>query len=200
MRTVLIGIALLAGAASVSAYAQERKWDLTPEIGFSHFSGTARDETTTPHVSASPSPSMSVGVRVDRAFGQVRVAMTLLYEETGLVEGSSDVTVTANNVLKLFAIHPEMSLPLFRVGNAAIRAHAGVAIDRWGPADEKARTRFGLLAGLGLESPLSRRVSLAIRWEGTSGKSMLIEDDLPAGFELRNTFHSRLGLGIRLGL
>ena len=197
---VLIGIALLAAVNSASAYAQERNWGLTPEIGFSHFSGTARDETSTPHVSASPSASMSVGVRVDRAFGQVRVALTLLYEETGLVEGNTDITVTANNVLKLSAVHPEISLPLLRLGNAAIRAHAGVAIDRWGPADEKARTRFGLLAGLGLESPLSRRVSLAIRWEGTAGKSMMVEGDLPAGFELRDTFHSRLALGLRLGL
>ncbi|HEV8123407.1 MAG TPA: hypothetical protein VGP80_04140 [Gemmatimonadales bacterium] len=200
MRTALTVIVLLAGAAPASGYAQERQWGLTPEIGFSHFSGTASDETTDQHVSASPSPSMSVGARLDRAFGRVRVALTLLYEETGLVEGNSDVTVTANNVLKLSAIHPEMSLQLFRLGNAAIRAHAGVAIDRWGPADEKARTRFGLLAGLDFESPVSHRVTLAIRWEGTSGKSMLIEDDLPAGFELHNTFHSRLALGLRLGL
>ncbi|MEP7326818.1 MAG: hypothetical protein ABI836_12775 [Gemmatimonadota bacterium] len=200
MRIVLTFAAILAAVVSHSASAQQRHWGITPEIGFSHFHGTARDETTNPEVSAGPSPSTSVGFRLDREIGRVRLGITLIYEETGLVEGNSDISVTANNVLKLLGLHPELSAAVLRLGRASVRAHAGAAIDKWSPADEPSRTRFGLLAGLTLESPLSSGANLSIRWEGTSSRSILAEDDLPAGFELHNTFHSRLGLGIRLGL
>ncbi len=200
MRIALTFAAILTALASHSAAAQHRGWGITPEIGFSHFRGTARDESTNPDVSAGPSASTSLGIRLDHAVGRVRLALTLLYEEAGLVEGNGEISVTANNVLKLFALHPELSAPLFQLGKASLRVHAGAAIDKWSPAEEDPRTRFGLLAGLSLETPLSGGASLSIRWEATSGRSVLAEEDLPAGFKLHNTFHSRLGLGIRLGL
>ena len=176
---------------------QDREWGIAPEIGFSHFSGSSADDTS---LSFRPSPSTSVGLRLDASVHGLVIAVGVLYEETGLMENGPSLAITAHNTIKLLAVHPEVSLRLLRLGAANLRLHVGIAINRWSLVDEKARSRLGGLGGFSVEAPIGARTTLQVRWEGSLSRSIFDEGDLPAGFKPRSTFHSRLGLGIRLGL
>lgn len=197
MRQVSAIAALMVLGVCGTLQSQDRGWGIAPEIGFSHFSGSSADDTS---LSFRPSPSTSVGVRLDASLHGFVIAVAVLYEETGLMENGPSLAITAHNTVKLLAIHPEVSLRLLGLGTAQLRLHGGVAINRWSIVDEKARTRLGGLGGLSVEAPIGARTTLQVRWEGSLSRSIFDEGDLPAEFKPRSTFHSRLGLGFRLGL
>lgn len=197
MQTRLALLAVLTmGVSSLSA--QSYHWGLTPEIGFSHWSGTAGEDST--DQSLRPSPSTSIGLRLDRTGKRIGWAVAILYEKTGIMETDAHLAVTFHDIIKLYALRPEVSLRLAQLGPTSLNAHAGLSVERWEMPGKDPRYLPSGLAAVSLQAPLGDHFSIGVRWENTLSSSVFSEEDLPSGFSTRNTVHSRLGLGIRLGL
>jgi hypothetical protein len=179
--------------------AQASRWGLTPEVGLSRFGGSATRDSAG-HESFRPSSSTSIALRMDCTADGIRVAITLLYEKTGIMETGDEVAITLHDLVQLYSVRPELALRLLRLGPGGLWAHGGISLERWQLAGEDPRNRIGALAGLSVSAPLGGGFSMEVRWEGTLSRSVFTQQDLPSRFSLRNTVHSRLGLGLRLGL
>lgn len=196
MRSLVVAV-LLCGLATIPGHAQAHAWGLTPELGWSWFSGASHH--TTDDVALRVSQTMSAGLRLDRTGRTTGLGLTFLYLQSGIDENSGTVTVTSNDILKVYSLRPEFSMKVTHLGAGTLWAHAGPAFSRWSVPGEK-RLLVSGVAGLSLGVPLSPKWELRIRWEGDLGESVFKGSDLPAGFETRSMFQSRLGLGLRLGL
>lgn len=195
-----LGMFLIVIQTSVTGLAaQAPGWGVAGEIGFSRFSGTSTSDSSG-DTSFRPSPSTSLALRLDRNASRIGVAVTILYEKTGVMEAGDQVAVTVHDIVKLYAVRPELGFLLLRLGAGTLWAHGGISVERWRLAGEDPRYRFAGLGGLSINAPLGDVFSTEIRWEGSLSRSVLTRHDLPTGFSTRNTFHSRVGLGIRLGL
>src|SRR5262245_11218204 len=112
MRLALV-VLMLSSTANLLA-AQSHRWGLTGEIGLSWFAGSSRRDSVGVDY-LHPSPSRSAALRIDRAGGRVGLALTLLYEKTGLQDEADDVSVTINDVVKLYSVRPEVFVTVLRL-------------------------------------------------------------------------------------
>jgi hypothetical protein len=199
MRPVLIVLALVSGMSRMLA-AQSGRWGLTAEIGLSWFQGSARRDSAGIADDLHPSPSRSVALRVDRRGRRVGLALTALYEQTGLQDAADEVSITINDVAKLYSIRPELWGRVLTLKAVTVEAHGGVSLDYWQFAGMPNRIKAGAIGGLTLVAPIGGAFALRVRWEGSVSGSVINAGELAPSFELRRSFHSRLGFGIRLGL
>lgn len=199
MRPVLLLMALVSGTSQMLA-AQAGRWGLTAEIGLSWFQGSARRDSAGSTDDLHPSPSRSVGLRVDRRGGRVGIALTALYEQTGLVDAADKVSITLNDVAKLFSLRPEIWGRVLTLRALTVEAHGGLSLDYWQFAGMENRIKPGAMGGLTVVAPIGGAFDLRVRWEGSLSGSLINPGELPPSFELRRSFHSRLGFGVRMGL
>lgn len=199
MRLFLIALALVSGRSETLS-AQTGKWGLTAEMGLSWFSGSARRDSAGAVDDLHPSPSRSVSLRVDRRGGRLGIALTALYEKTGLVDATDEVSITVNDVSKLYSLRPEIWGRILTLKALALEAHGGLSLDYWQFAGMENRVKAGAMGGLTLVAPIAGAFGLRLRWEGSLSGSLINPGELPPSFERRRSFHSRLGFGIRLEL
>ena len=200
MRTTLIPLLLLGFIAVNGLQAQGKYWGVTPEVGFSQFGGTAVKDSAGESRHFHPSSSISIGLRIDRTTGSVGFAVSLLYDQTGMVETGDPIALTVHDIVKLYSIRPEITFRVVDAGPSSLFVHGGPVFERWQLAGEDPRHRVGGQGAISIRAPLGGRLALQVRWEATLSPSILERQELPAGFRLRSNLHSRLGLGIRLRL
>jgi hypothetical protein len=194
---VLLSAVLGLGAVPLHAQAE---WGLGVELGFAQFSGHGKSVGITPETSVRPAPTHTYGFRVDRSGRKVRFSLGLQVASTGAEFENEDAAAQAKGVLDLLEISPEVSLVIFQPREAAVRLHAGVAIDRWSPEGDDTRTTVGGLGGVSVELPFSSRVGVQVRWEGMLSGSVFDDDDLPVEFERENGLRQRWVVGLRYRL
>lgn len=197
MKTRFTALAMLTTAVT-NLSAQGSHWGLTPEIGFSRYHGSAREDST--DTTINPSAATSIGLRVDRTGNRIGWAVAILYEKTGVVETDAHLAVTIHDIITLYALRPEFSARLAQLGPTSLNAHAGLSIERWEMPGKAPKYLPSGLGGVSIQAPLGDLFSLEVRWEATLSTSVFSAEDLPGGFHSQHTLHSRLGLGIRLGL
>ena len=178
------------------------QWSVGAEVGMLGFGGTSID-TSTPNdpPRLRPSPSTTYGVRVQRRFGKVGLGIGGLYSKGGVGAENGSVAVEQKGMLRLYEVAPEASLLVARPGpGGAFRLHLGPLIDWWSPSGAPHRTRVGVRAAVSLDWPL------AGRWTGTFGagvalsSSVLLSEEVPAGYVLRAMWHRALSAGIEMRL
>ncbi len=196
MRTRMFMLAALSLLLSPETLSGQGRWGITPEAGSARFSGHAHS-VTGPEATGHPSAAGTWGVRFDRDLGKARVSVGLLRSATGVEFENDDLVTGVKHLLTLFEISPELSFQAVHLGAGSLRLHGGMVIDHWSPDGDPARTSLGGLAAASLEVPLSRRTSVAVRYEATLTQSVFDENDLPSEFERKQGFRRRVGVGVR---
>ena len=195
---LLLGLAAFAGPLA----AQQHPWSLTPEIGWTHFSGNSR-ETSGPSGARSggPGTTTSFGLRLGRDLAGFRLGLGLLYAAPGLSLADAQLEVIVRNTFTLIELAPEASLPLKRFGTGAVlRLHGGAALDLWSAEGESSHLIIGSVGAVSIELPVTAGTAMQVRYEGLVGGSIFSEGDLPTGFARRRMVRTRLGVGLRIGI
>ena len=74
-------VVLMVAAPAPPAAAQ---WDLGLQLSTSHYRGTARDTTNSAAQNLRPGDATTIGLRLDHAIGQTRVALQAVYGKPGI--------------------------------------------------------------------------------------------------------------------
>lgn len=200
MRIVHLALVFaLLGLGNAPLLAQQ-EWGLSLEFGKASFSGHARSAATTPETSGHPSGANTWGFQLDRTGRTIRFSVGVLLASTGVELENEEVAAEARNLLDLLEFSPQVSILVLRPRESSVRLHAGLVVDRWSPEGDDARTTVGGLGAVSLEVPMSARIGVQVRWEGTLTGSVFDEDDLPAEFERKSGIRLRWVLAGRYRL
>ena len=173
------------------------QWSVSAELGVARFGGTSRDSAG---ATVGPYRPTTLGLRLERGSGRARVAVCLLYGETGLVAEGQGVAVVQQGIGSLWEIAPELSLRVARFGTGVeARVAAGPAIDLWN-FDGEQRSRVGGHVAAVVEWPLARALSGALRVSGVLTESVFDAGDTPSGVERRATRRFGVAVGLRYQL
>ncbi len=157
------------------------QWTVALEVGVARFGGTSRDSSG---ASVRPYRPTTFGVRVDRGWGATRIALAVLYAQTGLAGEGNGVAFVDYGAASLLELAAEVSIRVARFGaGVEARVEGGPALDVWTISGSDTRTRLGGLAGLALEWPLGGRFTGSLRATGALSESTFNPDEIPAGVE-----------------
>jgi hypothetical protein len=195
MRTLIRLLAVVALAVPAGVCAAQ--WGLSAEVGVARFGGTARDSSG---ASLGPYRPTTLGVRVDRARGAVRVGVGLMYARTGLAGEQNQTAVVFYDRASLVEAAPEISLEIARFGAGVVtRVEAGPTLSVW-DVDGVSRTRVGARGAVAFEWPLTGRCTGSVRATGVLSGSVMNRDETPAGVERRVTRRGGVSIGLRYRL
>jgi hypothetical protein len=188
---VLLGLAL--GAPRVAA----AQWGVSAEIGVARFSGSSRDSSGTV---VGPYRPTTFALRVDRAFGAVALAVTVMHAKTGIAGERGGLAVVQYDGASLWEITPHGSLRLARFGTRIeVHLEAGPAFEFW-DLDGESRTRLAGRAAASVHWPLAGGFTGSLRVSGVLSKSLFDPADVPAGVERRATRRFGVALGLKYQL
>ncbi len=199
MRSILAALVLVAlSAGPINA---QNSWGLGVEVGIERFWGASGPLPGSDQLAFRPYRPTSIGIRLDRGMGALRVALNARYAQSaigGEYEGGATLFTEGFTLIELA---PEVAVRMTRLGpGAALRLFAAPVVHFWMPPEESTRTRFGARGGLELEAPLGARVSAVTRVHGGVSGSALDEADVPAGYEVRSMPSAGVALGMRVRL
>jgi hypothetical protein len=197
VRTFLICIGSLLLASPL--HAQARRWNVTIEGGEMRFGGTSADTSFDATGAFRPSRPATLGLRLERGTGAVRLGVGLLYGAGPAALIGPDVSVAAvGDPLRLLELAPTVSWRISRMGAASLWAGAGPIVDRWSWSAAATRLRVGGEVAGRLEAPLGNTTALTVRLGLARTPSILEDDDLPPTFERRASWRSSIALGLAL--
>jgi len=173
------------------------QWGISAELGVARFGGTSRDSAG---ATVGPYRPTTYGLRLDRTLGRARVAVDLLYAETGVAGEGKGLAVVQYGIGTLWEIAPEVSLRVARFGaGVEARIAAGPALDLW-DFDGEQRNRVGGRAAALVEWPLARALMGSLRVSGVVSESVFDAADAPSGVERRATRRFGVAVGLRYQL
>jgi hypothetical protein len=171
------------------------QWSLTPEVGLTAFSGSARDSSG---LRVGPTRATVIGLRFGRETRATGIGVRVLTGSTGFGATDGDLTVIQEHQLRLVEIAGFFSWHVAQIGTASrLRLEAGPVLDVWMPQDASSRSRFGAVAALSWAFPVSPRLDAALRLEGTLTGSLFDAADLPPSAERRPTWRRGAGFALR---
>ena len=171
------------------------QWSLTPEVGLTAFSGSARDSGG---LRVGPTRATVIGLRFGRETRGSGIDLRILTGSSGFGATDGDLTVIQEHQLHLVEIAGFFSWRVVQIGTSSrLGLEAGPVLDVWMPQDGSSRSRCGAVAALAWAFPVSRRLDAALRLEGTLTGSLFDPADLPAGAERRATWRRGVGFALR---
>ena len=197
MVRLLLVLGLLVPTAPLAA---QRSWGVALELANLSFGGHARSAATSPETAGHPSSTRGWGLRLDGGGPKLGFALGVLVASSGVEFENDEASVEARNVLDLLEIAPEIVFVFFEPGEAAVRLHAGMVLDRWSPDGDDARTSVGGLGAVSINVPFTARIGAQVRWQVTVTGSVFDENDLPPEFSRKSGWSERWIVGVRFGL
>jgi len=192
-----------AGALVVAALATApwrvlpAQWGISANLGVARFAGSSRDTSGT---TVGPYRPTTFEVRLERQLGASRLAIAVLYANTGIAGERGGLAVVQYDVASLWEIAPHASFRLACFGaGVEARLEAGPAIDLWN-LDGERRNRVGGRAAAVLEWPLARALVGSLRVSGVMSESVFDAADTPSGVERRATRRFGVAVGLRYQL
>ena len=171
------------------------QWTVAPEVGLTAFSGSSRD---TAGARLGPTRATVVALRIDRESRRFGVGLRLLTGSTGIGATDGDLTVIQEHQLRVFEIAGIVSWHVMRVGSTSrLGLEAGPVLDVWTADGASTRDRVGAVAALSWAFPVSQRLDVALRLEGTRTSSLFDSGDLPPSVESRPTWRRGVGVALR---
>ena len=196
MRT-LAGTLVVVALAAAPWCPLPAQWGISAEVGVARFGGSSRD---TSGISVGPYRPTTFELRVDRQLEATRVAIAVLYANTGIAGEREGVAVVQYDVASLWEIAPHASFRLARFGaGVEARVEAGPAVDLWN-FDGERRNRVGGRAAAVVEWPLARALTGSLRVSGVLSGSVFDAADTPSGVERRATRRFGVAVGLRYQL
>ena len=195
-RIALFLVVSLAGA-SRQAPAQ---WVLTAEIGAARFWG-ASAETGGSGRSFRPYRPTLVGLGLERQGRRLGWGVRLLYAGASLALEGEDAVSAVKGALNLYEVAPEVSIGLKQLSSGPqFRLCAGPLVEIWELGTETSHVRVGAHAGIGLQLPLSGRVSAGVGANLAVTPSPFNDGDLVAGYEPRTLWRRGVTASLRYRL
>ncbi len=196
MRT-LTGVLAVVTLATAPGRGLNAQWGIAADVGVARFGGSSRDTSGT---TVGPYRPTTFEVRVDRQLDATRVAIAVLYANTGIAGERGGLAVVQYDVASLWEIAPEVSLRVARFGTGVeARVAAGPVIDFWN-FDGEQRNRVAGRAAAVVEWPLARALRGSLRVSGVLSPSVFDAADAPSGVERRATRRLGVALGLRYQL
>ena len=173
------------------------QWGIAADLGVARFGGSSRDTSGT---RVGPYRPTTFELRLDHQLGATRVAIGVLYANTGIAGERGGLAVVQYDVASLWEIAPQASFRLARFGTGfEARVEAGPAIDLWN-FDGERRNRVGGRAAAVVEWPLAGALTGSLRVSGVSSGSVFDAADTPSGVERRATRRFGVAVGLRYRL
>ena len=178
-------------------HAQQNRWSLSVEAGWTGMSGASRDPT--PEAVFRPAHTLMLGLAASWRTGPFEVGLLLRNARSDLTIADGEVTITTSDLrFTLYELAPELGIRLARVSRyAEVGFAVGPIIDFWRVTGSDSRVRVGGRAALTLESLVADGVSGVVRAEGAVTGSMFDEGELPPEFNQRRTHRFLISLGLR---
>jgi hypothetical protein len=196
---VILAVGLLAALPS-RALAQG-VWGLSAEAGLVRYWGGSGPLAGSEDIAVRPHRPTVFGIRLERAFGEVRAAVALHLAQVPIAGEFEGGAAIVDDGFTLLELAPEGSLPVLRLGTGAgVWVFAGPTVSFWALNDEPTRTRIGGRAGLELDSQLTARLSAVTRLFGAISASAFSEEEIPPGYEVRSMPSAGVSLGLRVRL
>lgn len=190
MRTCIAMLLALTAPATLAA-----QWSLTPEVGLTAFSGSARDSGG---LRVGPTRATVIGLRFGRESRASGIGLRILTGSTGFGATDGDLTVIQEHQLRLVEVAGFFYWHVAQIGTASrLGFEAGPVLDVWMPQGASSRSRFGAVAALSWAFPVSPRLDAALRLEGTLTGSLFDQSDLPASAQRRATWRRGAGFALR---
>jgi hypothetical protein len=197
MRRLIVVAALVVLPMDVA----QSQWTIVLEGGVSRFGGSAHDTANgSGPPQWRPGDVPTIGLRLERGMGRVRVGLRGSYGKPGLSATGQGITVTDKTSGQLIELATLVAVRVGGIGpSGVVRAELGPALHLW-KFDDDTRDRVSALGALAYEWPVAGRFSSAIRFEGMVSKSWFAEGDLPPEYDLRLTWRYGVTLGLRYRL
>jgi len=191
----LLTLSLFA-AASREATAQ---WTLTSEVGSPRFWGGSHEESG--GRSFRPYRPTIAGLGLERSGRSIGVAIHGYYASASLALEGADAVVAVKNALDLYGVAMEVSGRVASVGTAShLMLYAGPLVEVWSLAEETSHVRAGFAAAIGLQVPIGKRWSAAVRAGAAVSGSPFAAEDLDAGFVPRSLWRREVSGRLRYRL
>lgn len=190
MRTCIAMLLALTAPATVAG-----QWSLTPEVGLTAFSGSARDSNG---LRVGPTRATVIGLRFGRETRSSGIGLRILTGSSGFGATDGDLSVIQEHQLRLVEIAGFLSWHVAQIGTASrLGVEAGPVLDIWMPEGASSRSRFGAVAAVSWAFPVSPRFDAALRLEGTLTGSLFDQADLPSSAQRRATWRRGAGFALR---
>ena len=138
------------------------QWSLGADLGALDFGAILRD-TVSDARWASLGSAVTVGVRLERGMGNVRIALSVSTASTSLVVEDDTVFVGVKRSFRFVEMTPEVAFRLAASSTgAAFWLEAGPVLGVWLPDGSEGRVRGGAFGGVGVAVPLLARVTGAL--------------------------------------
>ena len=177
-------------------------------VGTASFSGASRDDGKSEGVRFIPYRPTSFGLLVAWGRDELRLEASARYGEPGLAlrgvpladgqASAGGVLIVSENAFRLASFTGGGSLRLLRLrGGPAIRAGAGLVLERWSSPGSAVRTLAGAQGGLAVEAALTPALAARADVElGFTPASPFRAGDLPEGFTPRSTWRRSLAVAV----
>jgi hypothetical protein len=177
--------------------ATRAQWDLGLELATTRYHGSSRDTTNgSGPPTFRPSNATTIGLRLSRRVGSVRLGLKGSYGKPGLTAAGSGLTVTDNTAGTLYEVSGLMSFQVVGIGpSGAAHVGLGPALHLW-TSGEEVRRRIGGRGVISYEWSVAHRWTGAISIEATLSKSWFDGGDLPPEYERQVTWRHGVGLGL----
>ena len=190
MRTCIAMLLALTAPAILAG-----QWSLTPEVGLTAFSGSARDSGG---LRVGPTRATVIGLRFGRETRASGIGLRILTGSSGFGATDGDLSVIQEHQLRLVEIAGFFSWHVAQIGTASrLGVEAGPVLDIWMPEGASSRSRFGAVAAVSWAFPVSPRLDAALRLEGTLTGSLFDQADLPSSAQRRATWRRGAGFALR---
>jgi hypothetical protein len=181
--------------------AQRRSWGIGFDVGLSRFWGGSEPVPPNDAPGFKPYRPTTLGLRLDRMVGQARLAIGMLYAQSGLGSETDEVAIIAKGGLTWVQVTPELGYLLGTVGPVTeVSLFAGPELDFWMPSGEDARVRIGGRGGLELLVPLGSGLAGTLRAHAGVTGSLFRDSEVPSDFRTKTMPNAGVSLGLRLRL
>ncbi len=196
MRT-LAGTLVVVALAATPWCRLPAQWGIAADLGVARFGGSSRDTSGT---RVGPYRPTTFELRLDRGVGATRVAIAVLYANTGIAGEQGGLAIVQYDVASLWEIAPLASFRLARFGAGVdARLEAGPAFELW-DLDGEQRNRVGGRVAAVVEWPLARALTGSLRVSAVLSGSVFDAADTPSGVERRATRRFGVAVGLRYQL
>jgi hypothetical protein len=181
--------------------AQARSWGLGVDVGLTRFWGGSEPVAPNEAPGFKPYRPTTFGARLDRLFGWGKVAVGVLYAQSGLGSENDELAIIAKGGVDLIEATPEAAYRLGTLGPVTeVSLFAGPVLDVWMLSGEDTRLRIGGRAGLELLVPLGGALAGTVRAHGGLSGSLFRGTEVPNDFRTKSMPNAGIALGLRLGL
>ncbi len=178
-------------------------------IGSSSFSGaTETIEARSDNLRAMPYLPTMWGITLSYGATGLRGGIAVAYGQPVLSlrgnpgatpdESGNALRIIADNAFKLSAFSASLSVPIKRFpAGPSLRPSLGVLLERWASPGAPTQTIAGAQAGLALEIPLTKSLSVTLSADaGFTPGSPFLDEIVPEGFRTRSTWRRTLAGGV----